>query len=91
VWAIAFSTSSSQFLNGAIAVVFTLIFPCQCLYLSLYISFITFPIQILTNIKRRDLGTHRSGGFVCSPEEVDTPPVGRPSNAMQRTGPLDGL
>ncbi|KAK3294419.1 uncharacterized protein B0H64DRAFT_433585 [Chaetomium fimeti] len=27
VWAISFSTSSSQFLNGAIAVVFTLIFP----------------------------------------------------------------
>lgn len=36
VWAVAFSTSSSQFLNGAIAVVFTLIFPCQCL-LSLFI------------------------------------------------------
>jgi hypothetical protein len=91
VWAVAFSTSSSQFLNGAIAVIFTLIFPCPCLYLSLYIFFIPFPTRIPANIKRRDLGTHRSGGFVCCPEEVDTPPVGRAGDAVQRTGPLDCL
>ena len=91
VWAVAITTSSSQFLNGAIAVAFTLIFPCQYLSLALYISLIPSPTRILTNMKRRDLGAHRSGGFVCGPEEVDTPPIGRPGNAVQRTGSLDGL
>jgi len=29
IWAISFTTASAQFLNGAIAVIFTLIFPCE--------------------------------------------------------------
>ena len=34
VWAVAFTTGYSQFINGAIAVSFTLIFPCKCLPIS---------------------------------------------------------
>lgn len=29
VWAVSFTTGRAQFLNGAIAVAFTLIFPCE--------------------------------------------------------------
>lgn len=31
VWAIAFTTTTSQFLNAALSVIFTLIFPCPYL------------------------------------------------------------